>query len=158
MLRMTAAFAVLVAVTGCGSDERRSSAGESPADAVSTGSYVASPTVARGTAGPLFAIPGMGRFSKTCNGRGLSDVRYRAAVRGADELVTHSSTLGSSTLWLRPGDGLAVGPRGGRKDFQIAILTEGRVTVATASFTAGTLKGSSSCFVSAKADVSTRQR
>lgn len=100
----------------------------------------------------------MGRFTAGCNSKGLADVAYRVAAGSADQLVTYSSTRGSSTLWLNPRSGVAVGPRGGRKDFQIAILTEGRVTVATASFTAGTMKGSSFCFVSAKADVSTRRR
>ncbi|HEX6656227.1 MAG TPA: hypothetical protein VF153_08460, partial [Candidatus Limnocylindria bacterium] len=53
---------------------------------------------------------------------------------------------------------LGLGPRGGRKNLQVAILSEGSVKVATASFTAAKMKGSSFCFVTAKADVSARRR
>ena len=119
-------------MVGCGAENRGSSDVGVPAGLVSTGNYVASPTVGPAKSAPLFRIPGLGRFTAVCNS--------------------------SATTWLDPGDGLTVGPRGGRKDFQIALLSEGNIKVATASFAAARMKGSSFCFVTAKADVSARRR
>jgi hypothetical protein len=47
---------------------------------------------------------------------------------------------------------------GPRVEWQVALLSEGHIDVATASFTAGRLSGSFGCFVSGNATVAERRR
>jgi hypothetical protein len=150
MRRAAAAVCVASVVAGCGSGDRSPS--QSGPEALTNASYVASPTVGPGTAARLFAIPGLGRFMAHCNRGGVASVAYRVAAGSASQLVTHRSSR-----WLDPGDRL-VEPVGDPSQWQVAILAEGKIQIATASFSAKRMKGSSGCFVTAKADVSARRR
>jgi hypothetical protein len=150
MRRAAAAVCVASVVAGCGSGDRSPS--QSGPEAIRSASYVASPTVGPGTAARLFAIPGLGRFTARCNRSGLASVAYRLAAGSASQLVTHRTSG-----WLDPGDRL-VEQVGDPSQWQIAILSEGTIQIATASFSAKRMKGSSFCFVTAKADVSARRR
>jgi hypothetical protein len=54
---------------------------------------------------------------------------------------------------------VAIGRRiGPRVDWQVALLSEGSVEGATASFTTGKLSGRSGCFATGKAQVTERRR
>ena len=145
-----AAVCVATLVAGCGSGDRSPS--QSGPEAVRSASYVASPTVGPGTATRLFTIPGLGRFTAHCDGRGRASVAYAVAAGSASQLVTNGSSR-----WLDPGDRL-VDQVGDPSVWQVAILSEGNIHIATASFSAKRMKGSSFCFVTAKADMSARRR
>jgi len=163
MARSPAALLTFVAVAamGCGDDAGGPAPGASPQQAVETDDYVASPTLARGSAARLFAIPGLGHFGARCKRPGEAEISYTAAARSATQLVTTDNRGISSNGRLNPGQRIAVaiGPRvGPRVDWQVALLSEGTVEVATASFTTGKLSGSFGCFVTGKAQATQRRR
>jgi hypothetical protein len=151
-----------VGAAGCGDDEVGAPTSRASAQrAVETQDYVASPTLARGTAAQLFAIPGLGRFGARCNHPGEAEISYTSAGGSATQLVTTENRGLSSNGRLDPGQRMAVTigrSTGPRVDWQVAVLSEGTVEVATASFTTGKLSERFGCFVTGKAQVSKRRR
>jgi hypothetical protein len=135
--------------------------GAAPA-AVSSSDYVASPTLGRGTAERLFAIPGLGAFRASCTRPGEARIAYRAERGGATQIVTTAAPGGTeSKAWADPGEraSVPIGPRRGpRVDWQIGLLSEGRIHVLTASFTVARLAKTFGCFVTGTAHAAKRLR
>ncbi len=156
-------MSVAAVAAGCGDEATPAPAAKATSQrAVKTNDYVASPTLTAGSAGQLFAIPGLGRFRASCKGEGRAVISYRASS-ATSQLVTTEGGAASSNGWLDPGQSMAVGlgrEIGPRVEWQVAVLSKGRIEVASAAFTVGTLPGSSGrgCLVSAKAEVTKRPR
>jgi hypothetical protein len=75
-------------------------------------------------------------------------------------VTTVTARAGSSNEWLDPGQrvAIAIGRETGQPtDWQVALLSKGRIEVLTASFTVGALP-KYGCFVSGKAQVAERRR
>jgi hypothetical protein len=98
---------------------------------------------------------------RRCRRPGEAEISYTARARSATQLVTTENLGLSSNGRLDPGQRMAVaiGRRiGPRVDWQVALLSEGSVEGATASFTTGKLSGRSGCFATGKAQVTERRR
>jgi hypothetical protein len=152
--RRAAPIAVVAFLAGCGSQAappRESSPAASP---VTTGHFVASPTLGEGGAQPLFAIPDLGHFRALCTSPGHARISYTVARGSASQQVTVDSRAAE---FRDPGERVRV-DIGRRSEWQVARLSKGRIEVATATFTTGALSGRHGCFVSAKADVAQRRR
>jgi hypothetical protein len=154
--------AVLSAITGCGGDEVNGPlSGKVVGAEVMSSKYIASPTLGSGTAAPLFAIPGLGRFRASCRRPGQAEISYTIAPGSATQLVTtETAQVGSSNGWLDPGQrvAIAIGREAGpRVDWQVGLLSKGRIEVLTASFAVGRL-GNFGCFLTGKAEDAKRRR
>jgi hypothetical protein len=154
--------AVAAGLAACGNDEASAPVQTVPLiPAVAASPYVASPTVRAGSTARLFTLPGLGRFRVRCRRGARAEISYRAARRGADQLVTTEHRLASSNRRLKPGSRIAVGigrRRGPLVEWRIAFISEGRIEVATAVFRVGLLPGGRGCFVSGTAEVGERRR
>jgi hypothetical protein len=154
--------ALAVAVTGCGGSEIDApERGAVSRAAVESKEYVASPTLGRGSAKRLFAIAGLGRFGASCRRPGQAEISYLVAPGSATQLVTtETARAGWSNGWLDPGQrvAVAISPQTRpRTDWQVALLSKGRIEVLTASFTVSPL-AKFGCFVTGKAEVASRRR
>ena len=159
---LIASTATALAVTGCGGgDVDATPRSDATHAAVSSTDYVASPTLGRGTAARLFAIPGLGRFGASCGRPGVARISYTAAPGGATQIVTTETPGGTgSNTWADPGERVAapIGARTGpRVDWQVGLLSEGRIEVLTASFTVARMP-EFGCFVTGKAHTAKRPR
>jgi hypothetical protein len=159
---MASAVAALAA-TGCGGGETDAShRGAAAPRAVSSADYVASPTLGRGRAERLFAIPDLGSFRASCIRPGEARISYRVEPGGATEVVTAGTARDpGSNRWVDPGDRVAVpiGPSTApRADWQVGLIRKGRIAVVTASFTVGRLGDDFGCFVTGTAHTSSRRR
>ena len=155
-----AVVVVAVALAGCGSDGVDAPAPARQKPEVQTSDYVATPTLNEGGSQRLFAIPALGRFRATCTGPARAQISYRAARATATQLVTTESRV-SSNGRVDPGQRIAVAIgrlTGSRVEWQVTLLSAGRIKVATAAFTVGPLAGAHGCLVSGKAEVAERQR
>jgi hypothetical protein len=159
----TLAAVALVAVAaggGCGGDPRLNSrpTGASPRST----DFVASPTLGRGDRDVLFSIPGLGRFRATCVRPGIARIVYLAERGGATQLMSRQTAAGARpSEYLNPGERAAITIRSRsapRADWQIALLSEGRVDVFTGSFTVAVLGDRFGCFVAAKGSQTARSR
>jgi hypothetical protein len=161
-----AAFVVSVAagaaLAGCGDDAVDPPARRAAAEpAVTTNDYVATPTLSEGSSERLFSIPLLGHFRATCTGPARAEISYKAARGTATQLVTTENRGFSSNGHVNPGQRMAVAigrPLGPRAEWQVALLSAGRIKVATATFTVGRVAGSHGCLLSGKAEVAERQR
>jgi hypothetical protein len=145
--------------TGCGGNEDGS---RSRAAAVTVADYVASPTLGRGSSERLFAIPGLGQFRAACVRTGEARIAYRAARGGAGQsAAVQTARATRPAVSLDPGDRVAAAidrDRAPRVDWQVGILSEGRVDVLTASVTVDSLGAEFGCFLTAKAHRANRLR
>lgn len=149
-----AALAITAVVTaaGCGGGADRPRPDAAPVPAVTH--YVASPTLSRHSAESLLVMPGLGRFRVACTRPGVARISYAARLTG-QTVAAETARVTRPIVSLFPGKHVAVmldhriAPRA---DWQVAIVSEGRIDVATATVTVATLGSDYGCFVSAKAD------
>jgi hypothetical protein len=89
-------------------------------------------------------------------------IRRRAARDGAAQVVTTAMPGGTeSNAWADPGERVSVpigSGSGPRVDWQIGLLSEGRIHVLTASFTVARLAKTFGCFVTGTAHAAKRLR
>jgi hypothetical protein len=160
---LVASAAAALVATGCGGgDTAATPRGKAAPAAVSSSDYVASSTLGRGTAARLFAITGLGTFRASCIRPGEARISYRVEPGGTGQIVTTATPRGTgSNTWADPGERVtvAIGPRSGpRSDWQLGLLSEGRIGVVTASFTVARLAKTFGCFVTATAHSAKRRR
>jgi hypothetical protein len=146
---------------GCGGQPDRSTPARSdPARAAGAIHYAASPTLGRGDGEALFAVAGAGRFRATCLRPGVARISYLARVT-SQSVTVQTATATRPALSADPGDRVAVTidrTTAPRADWQVALLSEGRIDVLTAGVTVAPLGSGFGCFVSAKADRVRRAR
>ncbi|HEX6654171.1 MAG TPA: hypothetical protein VF072_15605 [Thermoleophilaceae bacterium] len=122
--------------------------------------YAASPTLSRGSGARLFSIPGVGRFRASCARPGTARVSY-VADDTSQSVTVETARATRPAVSIDPGERVAVTVdrrTAPRSDWQVAILSEGRIDVVTASVTVAQLAPGFGCFVSAKADRVRRTR
>ena len=159
-LFLAAGMTLVLRACGGGHSEVRFAPREA-APTVRSNDYVASPTLSRGDAERLFVVPSLGTFRATCRRPGQARISYTAGRGTATQLVSAVPTRGSPLNgWLDPGERLmaTVGRRAGpRVDWQVGLLSEGRIAVLTGSFAVGGFP-KFGCFVTGKAQVANRAR
>src|SRR3954463_4716347 len=130
---------VALAGAGCGAGADSQSRSHAVSAQVQSTEYAASPTLSRGSGDELFAVRGLGRFRAVCVRPGVARIEYTAASDSATQLVSRQTAGGARpSASLNPGERAATTIRSRsapRADWQVAILSEGRINIFTGSFT-----------------------